>query len=81
QDPAAIATNSPPAVSVLLWAGGRNGLDLRDARGFLARVRPPTSAQLRILPGGRHLTGDFAKMMPDSLAYLSAHLARPAPIP
>jgi len=81
QDPAVLATGRPPAVSVLLWAGGRNGPDLRDARGFLARVRPPTTAELRILPGGRHLTTDFARMMPDSLTFLSTHLAPPTPIP
>jgi len=81
QDPAAVARRSPPPVSVLLWAGGDNGTDLKDARAFLALVRAPTSAELRVLPGGRHLTTDFARMMPGSLAFLSAHLARPTPIP
>jgi S-formylglutathione hydrolase FrmB len=80
-DPAAIASSSPPPVSVLLWAGGSDGVDLRDARGFLAKIRAPTSAELRILPRGRHLTRDFARMMPDSLAFLSAHLAHPTTIP
>jgi len=81
QDPAAIAVAHPPQVSALLWSGSRPGPDLSDARGFLAKVRPPTSAELRILPGGRHLTSDFAKMMPASLAWLTAHLARPTPAP
>ncbi|HEY6795118.1 MAG TPA: alpha/beta hydrolase-fold protein [Kineosporiaceae bacterium] len=81
QDPAAIAAARPPAVSVLLWAGGRHGADLRDARSFLTRIRPPTSAELRILPDGRHLTSDFAKMMPESLTYLSKHLAHPDTFP
>jgi hypothetical protein len=81
QDPAAIAVAHPPQVSALLWSGSRPGPDLSDARGFLAQVRAPTTAELRTLPGGRHLTSDFAKMMPDSLAWLTAHLARPAPAP
>lgn len=81
QDPAAVAVARPPAVSVLLWSGSRPGPDLRDAKTFLTQVRPPTQAELRVLPGGRHLTKDFAKMMPGSLAWLTAHLARPTPAP
>lgn len=81
QDPAAIAVARPPRVSVLLWSGSRPGPDLRDAEAFLAQVRPPTRAEMRTLPGGRHLTSDFAKMMPGSLTWLTAHVARPAPIP
>lgn len=81
QDPAAIATANPPNVSILLWSGARNRYDLRDATTFLAAIKPPTQAELRILPGGRHLTTDFAKMIPDSFAYLTAHLAHPTPLP
>ena len=81
QDPAVIAVAHPPQVSALLWSGSRPGADLSDARGFLTQVRAPTTAELRTLPGGRHLTSDFAKMMPDSLAWLTAHLARPTPTP
>jgi enterochelin esterase-like enzyme len=81
QDPAAIAVARPPQVDVLLWSGSCPGPDLQDARKFLAQVRPPTRVEIRSLPGGRHLTTDFAKMMPDSLTWLTGHLARPTPIP
>ena len=78
-DPAALALSHPPNVSILLWSG-TNRPDLTVARAFLTRIRPPTSAELQILPGGRHLTTDFARMMPGTLAYLTAHLAAPAPM-
>jgi hypothetical protein len=65
-------------LSVLLYAGA-DGTDLATAREFLARVRPPTKAQLLVQPGGQHLTNDVVKMVPDAFAYLTAHLARPTP--
>lgn len=64
--------------AVLLWAGARNGVDLATARSFLHVLRPPTSGRLQVLPGGRHLTTDFARMMPASFAFLSAALGKPS---
>jgi enterochelin esterase-like enzyme len=78
-DPEAIAATSPPPVSVLLWSG-TSGHDLARARHFLAQVRPPTSAQLRDLPGAQHLTTDMARMVPDVFTFLSQRLSPPAPI-
>jgi hypothetical protein len=79
-DPAAIAATRPPDVSILVWSGARSKADLHDAKAFLAVVKPPTRAELRILPSGRHLTRDVARMIPDSLAHLSARLAHPTPL-
>jgi len=78
-DPAALAISAPPDVSVLLWSGS-SGADLVNAQRFLAEVRSPTHAQLRTLAGGQHLTVDFAKMIPGSLSFLTAHVAGPAPM-
>jgi hypothetical protein len=78
-DPMAVATRTAPPLSVLLFAGAQ-GTDLATARQFLAHVRSPTKAQLLIQPGGRHLTNDVVRMVPDAFAYLTAHLARPTPI-
>jgi hypothetical protein len=78
-DPASVAVTSPPDVSVLLYTG--DGRDLKDAQRFLATLRPPTHAQLQVLPGGQHLTVDFAKMIPGTLAFLTAHLGHPTPEP
>ncbi|HEY6795406.1 MAG TPA: alpha/beta hydrolase-fold protein, partial [Kineosporiaceae bacterium] len=78
-DPEVIATTHPPAVSVLLWSG-TTGHDLPRARRFLAEARPPTDAQLRNLPGARHLTTDMARMIPDVFTYLSQRLAPPTPM-
>jgi poly(3-hydroxybutyrate) depolymerase len=78
QDPLAVARTNPPPVDVLVWAGSRDLYEVRRARAFLAEVRPPTAATEMILPGGRHLTVDFARMMPATFAFLSAHLAGPA---
>ena len=75
----AVATRTAPPLSVLLFAGAQ-GTDLATARQFLAQVRPPTKAQLLIQPGGRHLSNDVVRMVPDAFAYLTAHLARPTPI-
>jgi hypothetical protein len=80
-DPAVVAHTHPPDVAVLVWAGGRDGIDLADARAFLRLLRPPTTGSLQVLPGGRHLTTDFAKMMPGSFAFLSTALAKPSPAP
>jgi Putative esterase len=77
-DPQTIATARPPAVSVLLWSG-TSGHDLARARHFLTRVRPPTTAQLRNLPGAQHLTTDMARMIPDVFTYLSQRLTPPTP--
>ena len=76
QDPWAIAKTAPPDVSILLWSG--DGADLVRARQFLARVQPPTRADLKILPGGQHLSVDIAKMVPEMFNYFTAHLDAPA---
>jgi poly(3-hydroxybutyrate) depolymerase len=75
-DPQVIATTHPPPVSVLLWCG-TTGHDLANARHFLTAVRPPTNAQLRDLPGARHLTRDMARMVPDMVTFLSQRLTAP----
>jgi Putative esterase len=78
-DPASVARTSPPNVSILLWAGSAN--DEAVARRFLTLVRPPTTAELRLQTGGAHLTVDFARLVPPSLAFLSSKLAHPTPSP
>ncbi len=75
QDPWAVAETAPPDVAVLLWSGG--GPDLTLSQQFLAHVKPPTRAELRVLPGGQHLTEDVAKMVPGTFAYLTTHLSQP----
>ena len=79
-DPAAVAAGQHPDVSVLLWSSASPGPDLKAARRFLAEIRPPTRAELRTLPGGNHLTVDFAKMIPGTFTFLSSHLSAPVPV-
>jgi len=79
QDPAALAADRPPDVSVLVWSGDKKGPDLARARAFVASARPPTRIELRLLSRGRHTTRDFARMMPDTLAFLTRELAGPQP--
>lgn len=79
RDPDRIAVTRPPDIAVLLWVGGASKVDVKDTADFLALLRPPTRGTLRTLDGGRHLTKDFARMMPDVFTWLSAQLARPVP--
>lgn len=78
EDPWALAVTSPPPVSVLVWTG--DGPDLTRAQAFMKRVRPPTQAELKLLPGGQHLTTDAARMVPSTLEFLTGHLMPVMPI-
>jgi len=49
-------------------------------QAFLKAVRPPTKADLKLLPGGAHTWTTFTKMLPDTFAFFTEHLDKPAPI-
>ncbi|MFD0276023.1 alpha/beta hydrolase [Kitasatospora sp. NPDC127111] len=77
--------NSPEAlvglgkadVKMLVTAGGANAYETKLVKAWVAKATPPLSIEYYEQPGGKHLTSDFKKMIPDTLQWLSKNLAGP----
>ncbi len=82
--PMAIATGpNPPAVWLRAWtgsAGAAEAISLRQNQAFVKAVRAPTKADLKVLPDGTHTWTTFTKMLPDTFAFFTEHLDKPAPV-
>ncbi|MFI6843515.1 alpha/beta hydrolase-fold protein [Kitasatospora sp. NBC_00085] len=65
-------------VKMLATAGGANGYETKLVKAWVAKAAPPLSVEYYEQPGGKHLTSDFKKMIPDTLQWLSKNLAGPA---
>ncbi|WP_317620253.1 alpha/beta hydrolase [Streptomyces sp. CBMA156] len=80
------AANSPETlvaqgkadVSMLVTAGGANPYETKLVKAWVGKAVPPLSLEYHEQAGGKHLTSDFKKMIPDTLVWLTAHLAGPA---
>ncbi|MFF2039134.1 alpha/beta hydrolase [Kitasatospora sp. NPDC058170] len=78
--------NSPDAmvalgkadVKILATAGGANGYETKLVKAWVAKAVAPLSVEYYEQPGGKHLTTDFKKMIPDTLTWLTKNLAGPA---
>jgi len=78
--PAAIASGAnPPDVWLRAWTSSSEGLSVSQNQAFLNVVRPPTKADLKLLPGGAHTWTTFTKMLPDTFAFFTEHLDKPSP--
>ncbi|MFF7456247.1 alpha/beta hydrolase [Kitasatospora sp. NPDC008115] len=64
-------------VRMLATAGGGNAYEMRLVKAWIAKAAPPLTVEYYEQPGGKHLTSDFKKMIPDTLQWLSRNLAGP----
>ncbi|MCG6493265.1 esterase family protein [Kitasatospora sp. A2-31] len=64
-------------VKMLVTAGGANPYETKLVKAWVAKAAPPLSLEYYEQPGGKHLTSDFKKMIPDTLQWLSKNLAGP----
>lgn len=79
--PASIASGAnPPDVWLRAWTSSGEGFSVSQNQAFLKAVRPPTKADLKLLLGGAHTWTTFTKMLPDTFAFFTEHLDKPAPI-
>ncbi|MFE2178513.1 alpha/beta hydrolase [Kitasatospora sp. NPDC059462] len=64
-------------VRMLATAGGGNAYEMKLVKAWVAKAAPPLTVEYYEQPGGKHLTSDFKKMIPDTLQWLSKNLAGP----
>ncbi|MEZ0166857.1 alpha/beta hydrolase [Kineococcus sp. LSe6-4] len=79
QYPTALAPTFPGALSWLLVAGTASPEDVREAQRFAGLVRSPSTAQVFLQDGGKHLTTSFKAAMPEVFSFFSEHLSGPRP--
>ncbi|MFJ9440616.1 alpha/beta hydrolase [Kitasatospora sp. NPDC101235] len=77
-NPDVLVAQGKADVSMLVTAGGANPYETKVVKNWVAKAVPPVSLEYHEQPGGKHLTSDFKKMIPDTLVWLTAHLAGPA---
>jgi len=78
--PMAIASGAnPPDVWLRAWTSSGEVFSVSQNQAFLKVVRPPTKADLKLLPGGAHTWTTFTKMLPDTFAFFTEHLDKPSP--
>ncbi|MFF1871817.1 alpha/beta hydrolase-fold protein [Streptomyces sp. CB03911] len=64
-------------VRMLATAGGANGYEMKLVKEWVAKAAAPLTVEYYEQAGGKHLTTDFKKMIPDTLQWLSKNLAGP----
>ncbi|WP_234371023.1 alpha/beta hydrolase-fold protein [Streptomyces sp. XY431] len=64
-------------VRMLATAGGANAYEMKLVKAWAAKAAPPLTVEYYEQPGGKHLTTDFKKMIPDTLQWLTKNLAGP----
>ncbi|MFD7907914.1 alpha/beta hydrolase [Kitasatospora sp. NPDC057904] len=77
-NPDVLVTQGKADVKMLVTAGGANGYEKGVVKSWVAKAAPPVAIEYYEQPGGKHLTSDFKKMIPDTLQWLTKNLAGPA---
>ncbi|WP_146149422.1 alpha/beta hydrolase [Kineococcus rhizosphaerae] len=75
--PSALAPGFGGTLAWLLVAGTDSPEDVTQAQRFSALVTAPSSAQVALQDGGKHLTTSFKAAMPQVFAFFSQHLQAP----
>ncbi|WP_165365031.1 alpha/beta hydrolase-fold protein [Streptomyces sp. C] len=65
-------------VKMLVTAGGADGYEKGVVKSWMAKAVPPVAIEYYEQPGGKHLTSDFKKMIPDALQWFTKNLEGPA---
>ncbi|MFJ7911049.1 alpha/beta hydrolase [Kitasatospora sp. NPDC096204] len=76
-NPDVLVAQGKAEVSMLVTAGGANPYETKVVKSWVAKAAAPVKIEYYEQPGGKHLTSDFKKMIPDTLVWLTAHLAPP----
>ncbi|MFD4396110.1 alpha/beta hydrolase [Kitasatospora sp. NPDC058397] len=76
-NPDVLVAQGKADVKMLVTAGGANPYETKLVKGWVAKAAPPVSLEYYEQPGGKHLTSDFKKMIPDTLQWLTKNLAGP----
>ncbi|MEV4555804.1 alpha/beta hydrolase-fold protein [Kitasatospora sp. NPDC049285] len=64
-------------VRIFATAGGANGYEIKLVTNWVAKAKAPTTVDYYEQPGGKHLTSDFKKMIPNTLEWLGKNVAGP----
>ncbi|MFC8453007.1 alpha/beta hydrolase [Kitasatospora sp. NPDC057223] len=75
--PDVLVTQGKADVRMLATAGGANGYEMKLVKDWVAKAAAPLKVDYYEQPGGKHLTTDFKKMIPDTLQWLTQNLAGP----
>ena len=77
--PQVVAAQNAPDVRLRLWAGSGDPVSLHENQAFLAVVRPPTTADLHVIPHGTHTWSTFQKELPGMFGFFTDNLDKAAP--
>ncbi|MEV8093451.1 alpha/beta hydrolase-fold protein [Kitasatospora sp. NPDC085879] len=75
--PGQLVSQGKADVRMLATAGGANAYETGLVKAWVKKAVPPLTVDYYEQPGGKHLTTDFKKMIPDALQWLSKNLAGP----
>ncbi|MER7580987.1 alpha/beta hydrolase-fold protein [Kitasatospora sp. NPDC097691] len=77
-NPDVLVAEGKADVKMLVTAGGANPYETKVVKSWVAKAAPPVGITYYEQPGGKHLTSDFKKMIPDTLEWLTKNLSGPA---
>ncbi|MDJ0340883.1 alpha/beta hydrolase-fold protein [Streptomyces sp. H10-C2] len=75
--PNTLARKGKADVSILATAGNGEPYETNLVKTWLKKIVAPVKAEYYELPGGRHLTSDFKKLIPRTLTWFTSKLAGP----
>ncbi|GAA2741296.1 MULTISPECIES: alpha/beta hydrolase [Kitasatospora] len=75
--PETLAAAGTADVRLLVTAGGGDAYETKLVKAWVAKVKAPATVEYYELPGGKHLTSDFKKTIPDTLQWLGKNVAGP----
>ncbi|MEU3912133.1 alpha/beta hydrolase-fold protein [Streptomyces sp. NPDC029721] len=77
-NPDLLVTQGKADVKMLVTAGGADAFEKGVVKSWMAKAAPPVAIEYYEQPGGKHLTSDFKKMIPDALQWFTKNLEGPA---
>ncbi|AUG76907.1 hypothetical protein CFP65_2048 [Kitasatospora sp. MMS16-BH015] len=75
--PDILVSQSKADVRMLATSGGANAYETKLVKAWLAKAAAPLTIDYYEQPGGKHLTSDFKKMIPNTLEWLTKNLSGP----
>ncbi|WP_441246413.1 alpha/beta hydrolase [Kitasatospora sp. McL0602] len=75
--PDILVSQSKADVRMLATSGGANAYETKLVKNWVAKAAAPLTIDYYEQPGGKHLTSDFKKMIPNTLQWLTKNLAGP----
>ncbi|MDH6134871.1 S-formylglutathione hydrolase FrmB [Kitasatospora sp. MAA4] len=75
--PDVLVSQGKADVRMLATAGGANAEEVKLVKTWVAKAVPPLKIDYYEQPGGKHLTSDFKKMIPNTLQWLTQNMAGP----